>query len=1207
MRVRLKREQLLELMAKSNLSQNHWAIKLGLSSGHWSDIVNGKHPYPSARTRERIVEVFRVPFEELFEVESGTGAWPDQDFKEAIADRYLIDHEVGHGGMGTVYLARDVRLGRSVAIKVVSPEAVSGIGAEQFLKEIRYAARLQHQHILPLHDAGEVAGHPFYVMPFIQEGSLRTRIERAGRLSVDETVRIVRGIASALAYAHDNHVLHCDVKPANVLLSGDHAFVADFGIARAIHAEAFEWGKASSIDTSAGTPAYVSPEQASGELDLDRRSDVYSLACVTFEMLAGRAPFAGDTTMGIIAQRFMTEPPDLHDLLPEIPTRLARVIVRGMSLETDRRPDTAAAFSEALEVAASHHVSRVQERVGLAAARVGASLRDTVGRLPAAGLLSRLTRRLRIKGKTMLRGIRSDLVYASRTFRRAPTFVAGVVLTLAFGIGANVLVFSLMNPYFFRPLPFGDPDRLVQIGQVDVQRGYGMARLSPPQLWDYRELNHAFEDLAGYYYGTRNLTGIQEPERIQVSYVTTNMFDLLQARPALGRTFLPDEGVSGDENIVLLDHGLWQRRYGGDPEIIGRTVVIDGVSRSVVGVMPQEFVFPFGGIEAWLPILEDPTQYSRSRTGTVVVGRLNPGWTIPRARQDLDAIHRDLARLHPDEDGRYAGMNVEPIRESLNFAWFVLRPMFALLQLAMGLGLVLVCVNVASLTLARSTARTGEVAIRAALGSGRRRLIRQFMTESLVLATAGGVLGVALAHWGSRVLGPVIPEDWYRVGEATVDANVVLFAVGATVITALLFGLAPALTATRTDLSAALKEGVGGGRGGRSIRVRRLLVVFEVAMAVVLVSGVGLAARSLLAVQRLDLGFDPQRVLTARVFPPSYSYPETEDVDSYYDRALLGIGALPGVRAVAAAARLPLNHEVSLVPFTAPGLAPAAAEDWPVGGVSTVSPGYFEVMGTQLSAGREFSEQDVVDGEPVAIVSRTLADILWRGEEAVGRALLVGDPDDPRTLTVVGVVRDVRFEGITGEEHPQVYVPLRQDPSRSRFLLVRVDGPWQPLADPVRQTMLEVDADLPVTIRPLSSIVGENVLPFSLSTLLLAVLGAAALLLASLGIYGVIAYSVAQQRREIGIRMALGATEAGVRRTFIEEGVKLSMLGILIGLVFAAAANAALRSALVGVGGFDVVSLGTALVVFVGVAVLASLLPAVRASRVNPAEALRVE
>jgi serine/threonine protein kinase len=332
-------------MARSNLSQNHWAIKIGISRGHWSEIVNGKHVHPSPKTRERMLEVFKVTFDDLFEIDADAPGWSDPSFQAAVRDRYLVDEEIGQGGMGTVYLARDVKLGRQVAIKVLAPEAVSGIGVEQFLKEIRYTARLQHHNILGLHDAGEAASHPYYVMPYIKGGSLRQLLERRGGLSLDETLHIARGVAGALHHAHEHRVLHCDVKPENILIADDHVYVADFGISRAIHSEVFEWGQRIGVDSSAGTPAYVSPEQASGERNLDARADVYSFGCMVFEMLAGRAPFTGRNTMEVVTQRFTTEVPDLRDLTTGVPHAVAATIERAMTLVPERLDDGRAACS----------------------------------------------------------------------------------------------------------------------------------------------------------------------------------------------------------------------------------------------------------------------------------------------------------------------------------------------------------------------------------------------------------------------------------------------------------------------------------------------------------------------------------------------------------------------------------------------------------------------------------------------------------------------------------------------------------------------------------------------------------------------------------------------------------------------------------------------------------------------------------------------
>jgi len=1205
MRVRLNLDRLQELIARSNLSQNHWAMKLGLSRGHWSDIVNGKHPYPSARTRERMVEVFSVDVAELFQAEAG--GWTDQSFQQAISDRYLIDRELGHGGMGTVYLARDVKLGRTVALKVVSPEAVSGIGIKQFLKEIRYSARLEHHHILPMHDAGEAGGYPYYVMPYVRGGSLRDLLNHKQRLSIEETIRIAHGVAAALSHAHENRVLHCDVKPANVLLSGDHAYVADFGISRAIHAEAFEWGTPPSLGTSAGTPAYVSPEQAGGESDLDARSDVYSLACMTYEMLTGTAPFRGSTTVATIAQRFTTEAPDPKEAAPEVPVRVARAVQRGMSLDIERRPRTASEFVKSLHRGAAH-VMPVRESLSLLGTRM-AVLRSRLTGRGASGTRPVPASPGIVKGIQMLGSIKQDVVYALRTFTRAPTYAAIVVLTLAFGIAANALVFSLMSPYFLRSLPFGDPDRLVQLGHVDSIVGWDGVRFSLPQVVDYREQSRAFEDVGAYYYGSRNLTGVEGPERALVGYLTANMFSLLQAEPVLGRGFLPEEGELTGSEVVVLDHGLWQDRYGADSEILGKSVTIDGVSRTVIGVMPRDFVFPFGGIDLWLPIRADSARLMREHGGnSIIVGRLRPDWTLERAREEVNAVHAGLAELYPETDGRYAGISVKPLRQALNFVWDILRVTFSLLLAAVGFALVLVCVNVASLTLARSTARTGELAVRTALGAGRARLIRQLLTESLILAFAGGAIGVLVAHWGAGVMGPLIPEDWYRIGEASVDGGVLLFTLAVTLLTVVLFGLAPAISSSRNDLSVALKEGGRAGSGLRSMKARRALVVFEVASAVVLVSGMGLAARSFLAMQDVDLGFQPDPVVTVAVTPPSSEYPEIVDIQAFYDRAVAEIRALPGARTVATAEALPLNHEVSVSGFSHPASSPASMEEWTLGLQNWVSPDYFETMQISLVAGRDFETGDSKNGPAVVVVSQLLANEVWPGETAIGQGILLAEDADSSTrATVVGVVDDVAFEGIAGDERPQIYRPIRLTSSRRRFILAAGAGLPSDIVNPVRQAMRRVDGNLPVSIMTMNYVVDQNMLPWSISSILLAALGGASLVLASMGVYGVIAYSVAQRRKEIGVRMALGASRTGVRRLFVGEGIKLSAIGLGLGLVLSMVVSNLLKAVLFGVGAFDPVTLVGVLILFLLVAAAASLLPAIRASRVDPVGVLRYE
>ncbi|HEY5659096.1 MAG TPA: ADOP family duplicated permease, partial [Myxococcota bacterium] len=682
-----------------------------------------------------------------------------------------------------------------------------------------------------------------------------------------------------------------------------------------------------------------------------------------------------------------------------------------------------------------------------------------------------------------------------------------------------------------------------QLGQVDQVRGWDGVRFSLPQLRDYQERSTAFRGLAAYGYTSRNLTGLDQPEQIMAGFLTANMFSVLRAAPALGRTFLPEEDDAGALPVVVLDHGLWQRRFGGDPQLLGGTVMLNGVSHTVVGIMPQDFVFPFGGIDLWVPLRADSVRMDRHRMSYLIVGRLKPDWTIDRAREELQVIHAALGEVYPEDDGLFQGVSVKPIRRALNFAWDVLRITFLLLLVAVAFALVIACVNVASLMLARATARTGEVAVRAALGAGRKRLIRQFLTEGALLALVGAALGLLLAQWGAGMLWPIIPEDWYRVGDATIDGTVLLYTLGVTVVTVLLFGLAPAFAATRSDLSTALKEGGRAGIGMRSVRLRRVLVVCEVALAVVMISGVGLAGRSLLAVQRIDLGFQSDSILVAVASPAALDYPEREDVERYFELALGELQTVPGVRAVGAAAHIPQNHEEPLDMFARAGQEPVNLEDWPVGLFNSVAPGYFAAMSIPLMAGRDFSTVDGPDAPTVVIVSERLAREQYPGESAVGQALAIGDARNRTTATIIGVVGDVKFEGLTGaaaehssNEHPQVYQALRQGGSRRRYMVLQGAGDPASLTNSVRQTLLRVDRSLPVSIFTMESIVAQNALPYRVSTILLGVLGAAALLLASLGIYGVMAYSVVQRRREIGVRMAMGASQAVIRKTFIGEG-----------------------------------------------------------------------
>jgi transcriptional regulator with XRE-family HTH domain len=481
-RYRLNTERLARLLAASRISQNHWALRLGLSRGHWSDIVNGKHPYLSAKTRERMTEVFGVS--DLFTVEPSNRG-PDVDFRIAVSGRYELAAELGQGGMGTVYQATDIALGRLVALKVVSAEAAGGVGPDQLLKEIAHVSRLQHPHILPLHDAGLGAGSPFYVMPLVRGGSLGARLRVYGALPLAEVTRLVQGIAAGLAHAHDHRVLHCDIKPENILLDGSHTYVMDFGIARTLHAEADEWsGLRKELDFSAGTPAYVSPEQAAGNRTIDERSDVYSLACVVYEMLAGRAPFSGENTREVVSLRFREPPPPLQRFAPDVPDAVVRVIQQAMSLNPDERPAGAKEFARALETAAQS-VSPARAAVWFAARRARRSIGSLVGLRP--------TRAARTRGVTRwIESLTRDIAYGVRQRRRSPTLTAVSLLTLALAIGLTTSVWAVTDGLLLRPLPFASPDRLVALQSVD-SLGNPFSRMSSANWYDLKRENGTLE------------------------------------------------------------------------------------------------------------------------------------------------------------------------------------------------------------------------------------------------------------------------------------------------------------------------------------------------------------------------------------------------------------------------------------------------------------------------------------------------------------------------------------------------------------------------------------------------------------------------------------------------------------------------------------------------------------------------------------------
>ena len=803
--------------------------------------------------------------------------------------------------------------------------------------------------------------------------------------------------------------------------------------------------------------------------------------------------------------------------------------------------------------------------------------------------------------------MRQDLKYAIRAMGKAPGHSGLVILTLAFGIAANTTIFSVMNPYLFRSLPYEEAEDLVQINQVDPVTGWDMARFSYPQYVDWRERSRALQDVAAYTYGSTNVTGNEAPEQVQSTAVTANMFDVLGAQPVMGRTFRPEDGQPGAEPVVLLDHGLWQRRYAADPALLGRPITLDGRPHTVIGIMSPHFVFPFGGVKLWTPV-QEATTADRARLSYQLIGRLAEGWTAERAHAELAGIQSDLSELHPDVDGRMDGVTVKPVREALNFAWDVLNALFFVLLGAVGFVLLIACANVASLTLARAGSRLPEVSVRAALGASRRRIVRQLFTESTVLAVLGGILGVTLAYFLTGLLDPMIPEDLFKVGAVSIDARVLAFSAVVTLATPVAFGLFPALNASRMDLVTGLKEGAKGSGGVGTSRGRQGLVVAQVALAVVLVAGAGLMLRSFASVQSLDLGFAADRVATVEIFTTLEAHPTIEERRLLMQEAVERARRIPGVEAASAVAWLPLNHETIQWRAVPAAMAGAPPEEWPLATINRVLPGYFEAMSIGVRAGRDVSTLDGPDAQPVVLVNRRMANQHWPDGNPVGQTILMGDPESPSSHTVIGVVDDVYHADLDPDEiGAQVYQPLLQTSVRRFFLVARTPGDPAALIPGLRSALSEMAPDIPLTLRPMTEVVSENQLQWSISSLFLGIFGGGALLLATLGIYGLVSYSVAQREREMAVRVALGASGGEIRKRVVGEGLKLTSAGLVVGLLASLGAGRVLSSVLYGVGGADPTTLGSVMGLFLAVAAVASFVPAARASRTSPITVLRSE
>ena len=792
-----------------------------------------------------------------------------------------------------------------------------------------------------------------------------------------------------------------------------------------------------------------------------------------------------------------------------------------------------------------------------------------------------------------------DLRFAVRTLRKAPGFTAIAVICLAIGIAANVTVFSPVNALLLRPLPFADPDRVTSLYMTQLRHGQDEGSWSYPDYRDLGDGGGAFAATGIVTERSWNLGGIDEPERVPGARVTASLFPLLGLRTVVGRGFRADEEDAG--KVVILSHGLWRRRFGSDAHVVGRTVTVNGEPYTVVGVMQPGIRFPETA-EMWLPLEPGEAKDHREWRMYHVIGRLKPDVTVAGAQANVAAITRRLAERHPDTNTGWGGW-VQPYRENVAGE---ARPVLLIMLGAVGFVLLIACANVANLLLAKASARQKEVAVRLALGATRRRVVRQLLTESLILALMGGAAGALLGAWGVDGIVRMLPADLPFWMVLDVDRTVLLVTFVVTVVTGVVFGLAPALQASSLSLTETLKDGaLGSTAGARAGRLRNTLVVAEIALSLVLLAGAALMIQSFLRTQSANLGFDPAGVLVLETSLQGPRYEgDTAPAGAY--RALLErVAAAPGVERVGAVAILPVRSCCSFIGYFPEGKRYPRGEG-PSSLYNVVTPGFFGAFGMRLLAGRTFDNRDGMGAPRVAVVNRTFAEREWPGQDPLGRRFKIDNPDDSVWVTVVGVVGDVVQREVQTESRAQTYVPHAQNPWRTMSLVARTSRDPAAAAPAVRREIRAFDKDLPVArVATMRQVVRERMFQPRVYGTMFGIFAAAALLLASVGLYGVMAYTVAQRTHEIGVRMSLGAQPRDVLRLVVRDGARLTALGLAIGLPAAFGLARLLRGTLYGVSPSDPATFVGISILLTTVAIVASYLPARRAARVDPMEALR--
>jgi putative ABC transport system permease protein len=791
-----------------------------------------------------------------------------------------------------------------------------------------------------------------------------------------------------------------------------------------------------------------------------------------------------------------------------------------------------------------------------------------------------------------------DVRYSLRQLRKNPGFSVVAVLTLATGIGATSAMFSVVNGVILQPLPYPKPEGLVQV--VEIVPRFGRFSVAPATFLDWRTDNRVFDHIAAYTTGSATFVDAAGPERVINAMVSWDIFELFGVPPALGRGFRAEEDAPGRASVIVLSHGMWQRRFGGDPGVLGRSISLSGAAFTIVGVMPAAFRFPARQTEYWVPLGLNPANASRGGHYLGVVARLKDGVSVRQADAEMRAISERLALQYPDASAKESA-EVRSLHEA---AVGEVRPALLILLAAVGVVVLIACANVANLLLVRGFVRAREIAIRTALGAARRRLISQMLVESLVISLAGGALGLLLAYLAIAPLQTLSAGSIPRVDDISIDGRVLLFSLFLAIATGMAFGFAPAWYSGRERAVEALKEGgrsstTAGGRLTRSV-----LLIAEVALSIVLLVGAALLLRSFARVTDVDPGFQPERALAFRIALPNTTYREEPQRIAFYERLLDQLAALPQVTAAGLVQSLPLRGDYVLS-FTVRGRPEPKPGEGASANHRSISPDYFKALGVPLLRGRAFTSRDAGNTPMVAIVDQAFVDRHFPGEEPLGQGIDIGNGSDG-FYEIVGVVGNVHHYGLDVNPNPTMYVPFKQDVFSSVWVVARTDGDPAQLAPLARQAVRAVDPGMPTFgMIPLANVVTDSVASRRFSLLLLVLFAGVAVFLAAVGLYGVVAYSVSQRTQEIGVRMAIGAERRHVLAMVLRDGMKLALAGVVIGLTGAAALSGLLSTMLFQVTPGDLVSYVATATLLLVIAALASLIPAVRATRVDPVVALR--